>query len=413
MATENCSNQIYKAYVDFNLKYAVTSAPKDTKYMETICLHIVDTTLTKSIVSEIITPQNTTVVLIDAPESFPLMLQTELNRIVAQFTSYGGLRMFFLLTPTDNVITIPDPEIDTLLDVVGYVKQHANSLATVATLMHFTETFDEFAVLYEKTQDKLATNPSKNVCLFYDVDIGFMNDYLQFLSLTYSKTGDEFLTQMIIGRRHTIENHENIISSAEESATMRRSFLSFLSCDGNGGFVGYFTSGAMNNTACFWTAQVRYDLQYYIMEMIKRGIPYNALSIKDKVSVGNNCLKRIYDILLRVLSKYKNKGVILELYQAKVPDQTWEARNTGDVYNVQVVYAPMNTMVAVNGEISTDVQSAVINSGLASTPATTSTKLLFPKKEGATYQSWGLMIETKDVSTPDAANLISLINNEV
>jgi len=411
MSIEKCSDQIYKAYVNLNLKYATTTI-KDTKYLETICLHIVDSTLTKSIVSEIITPQNTTVVLIDAPESFPPLLKAELNRIAAQFTSYGGLRMFFFITPIGNLITPTDPETDTVSDVVAYVKTNANSLATVATLRHFTEKFDEFAVLYEKTQDKLATNPSKNVCLFYDVDIGFMNDYLQFLSLTYSKTGDKFLTQMIISRKHTIENHENIISSAEENAAMRRNFVSFLSCDANGGFVGYFTSGTMNNTACFWTAQVRYDLQFYIMKIIKRGVPYNALSIKDKVSVGINCLRYVQGTLIRVLKNYKSKGVILEFYQATVPDQTWEARNTGDVYNVQIVYAPMNIMVAVNGEISTDVQTAVISSGLASTPATTSTKLLFPKKEDATYQSWGAMIKTKDVSNPDTENLISLINNK-
>lgn len=415
MATGKCSNEIYKAYVNFNLKYAAGTIPKDTKFLETICFHIVDTTLIKSIVSEIVTPQNTTVVLIDEPERFPAQLKAELNRIAMQFTSYGGLRMFFLITPIGNLITRTDPETDTVLDVVGYVKQNANSLATVGALNNFVNTFDEFAVLYEKTQDKSAINPSKNVCIFYDLQIGFMNDYLQFLSLTYSKTGDEFLTQMIFSRRHTVEEHENVITSSEENATMRRNFLSFISCDASGGFVGYFTSGTMNNTACFWVAQVRYDLQYYIMQMITKGVPYNALSINQKVSVGINCLRRIYTILIRVLANYKTRGVILEVYKATVPDQTWEARKTGDVYNVQVVYSPMNIVVAVNGEISTDVQTAVINSGLASTTAVASTKFLFPKKEGATYESWGGTAITKDISIPttDTENLISLIKNEV
>ena len=414
MATGTCSNQIDKAYVNFNLKYANVPAPKNAKYLETICFHITDTNITKSIVSEIITPQDTTVELIDEQADFPMLLRTEMNRIATQFTSYGGLRMFFLITDADNLITPTDPTIDTVLDVIGYVKCNANSLATVATLDNFTQIFDEFAVLYEKTLDKLVANPSPNVCLFYDVDIGFMNDYLQFLSVTYSKTGNEFLTQMILGRKHTIENHDNIISSAEENATMRRNFISFLSCNENGGFVGYFTSGSMNNTASFWVAQVRYDLQYYILEMIKKGVPYNALSMNQKVSVGTNCLRRIYTILIRVLGNYKKQGVILEFYQATVPDQTPTARSTGDVYNVQVVYAPMNKMVAVNGEISTDVQTAVINSGLVPTAATTSTKFLFPKKEGATYESWGGIIETKDISSPDVdtGNLVSLINSE-
>ncbi|MGL6107544.1 hypothetical protein [Romboutsia sp.] len=320
--------------------------------------------------------------------------------------------MFFLITPLENVITTTHPIIDTVLDVIGYVKSNANSLATVATLMHFTETFDEFAVLYEKTQDKLATNPSKNICLFYDTDIGFMNDYLQFLSLTYSKTENEFLTQNIIFRRHTVDNHENVISSVEENKTMRRNLLSFISCDANGGFIGYYTSGAMNNTNSFWVAQVRYDLQFYIMQLISKAVPYNALSVNDKVSVGTNCLVLIQNALTRVLEYYKSQGVILDYYEAIVPDQTWNSRNSGEVKNVQISYAGVNIIVAVNGEISTDIQTAIIESGASTaTVSATSTIHLFPKEKGVSYESWGEIVKTKD--NTDTENLVPLINSEV
>ncbi len=411
MATIGCSDQIYKAYVNLNLKYATTII-KNTKFLETLCLHITDSTVTKSIVTNIITPQNTTLELIDAQKDFSVALEIELNRIASQFISYGGLRMFFLITPLENVITKTHPIIDTVLDVIGYVKSNANSLATVATLMHFTETFDEFAVLYEKTQDKLATNPSKNVCLFYDTDRGFMNDYLQFLSLTYSKTENEFLTQNIIFRRHTVDNHENVISSVEENTTMRRNLLSFISCDANGGFIGYYTSGAMNNTNSFWVAQVRYDIQFYIMKLVSKNVPYNALSVNEKVSVGTNCLVLIQNALIRVLEYYKSQGVILEYYQAIVPDQTQDSRNSGEVKNVQVVYAGINIIVAVNGEISTDIQSAIIGSGASNaTVSATSTIHLFPKEIGVLYESWGGIVKSKD--NTDTENLVSLINSEV
>ena len=288
---------------------------------------------------------------------------------------------------------------------------NANSLATVATLMHFTETFDEFAVLYEKTQDKLDTNPSANVCLFYDVDIGFMNDYLQFLSLTYSKTGNEFLTQNIIFRRHTVDNHENVISSDQENIMMRRSFLSFISCDANGGFIGYFTSGTMNGTSSFWVAQVRYELQLYIIKLVSKGVPYNALSVNQVVSVGINCLLLIQNALIRVLEYYKSQGVILEYYEATVPNQTWDARNSGEVNNITVGYSGMNDIVAVNGKISTDIQKAIIESGLnVQTVSATSTIYLFPKEKGASYESWGMLI--KDKYNTATENSISLTNIE-
>lgn len=401
MATSGCSDQIYKAYVNLTLTYAITIT-KDTKFLETICLHITDSTVTKSIVTNIITPENNVVELIDAQEGFPLLLHTEINRIATQFISYGGLRMLFLITPPDNLITPTDPATDTVLDVIGYVKSNANSLATVATLDNFVQTFNEFAVLYEKTQDKLTKNPYQNVCLFYDVDIGFMNDYLQFLARNYSKTDTAFLKQMIIGRRHVIENHENVISSAEESKSMRRNLLSFISCDSVGGFVGYFTSGTMNNTNSFWVAQVRYDLQYSILNLILRGIPYNALTLKEKVSVGINCLRMIQMTLVTVLEDHKKKGVILQYYQAIVPNQTWEARYVGEVRDVKISYLGMNIVIATYGEISTDIQAAIIESNLLSlsSKTVTSTKSLFPKKEGAKYESWGAIIQ-EDIDTPD------------
>lgn len=395
-----CSNSIYKAYVNFNIKYA-TSTIMDTSYLETVCFHLTDSTVNKSIVSKVITKQEPDLVLIDEPEGFPMALKTDLLRVASDFLGYGGLRMLFFITPEGNKITPTDPEVDTVLDVISYVKENSNSLATVAKLggvfNNFENTFDQFAVLYEQTDDKMATNASKNVCKFYNLDHGYLGDYLQFLASNYMKTGDDFLTTTIIWRRHTIVDKQNVISSAEENRAMRRNLLSFISCDQSGGFVGYFTSGSMNNTACFWVSQIKYILEFTTLSLLKKNIPYNALSITDQVT--NNCLVLIRAKLISTLQKYQKLGVILNYYNVTIPTQTTTARNSGDVENIEISYSATNSIIAVNGNISTDIASSIAESQTTTLGISLKSKSLarrISKKDKFKYESWGRLKPIKE-----------------
>jgi hypothetical protein len=381
-----CSNQIYRSYINFKLEYASVTV-KNTFFLETICLHITDSRVIKSVVSDIITTENTDLTLFDAQENLPSDLISELYRIIRNFLSYGGKRMFFFITPLDNLITLTEEE-DTISNVVTYIKANANSLATVATLEgtkgNFITIFSEFAALYEKTTDKTTPNTIPNVCKFYDLDIGYMPDYLQFLSTTYSYSGDDFLNQKIIFRRHAIENHDNVISSVDDSTNMRRNLLSFISCDSEGGFVGNFTVGAMNDTHTFWVAQVKYDIEMALLGLIKKPLFYNALSIKENVS--NNCLMVVYNITIQVLERYKTIGRIRQYYSVVVPDQTEENRQAGVIDNVSIAYDGVNIVTAINGNIKTDI--TLLTSSQSTTTTTEASAFVFSIPEGAKQESW-------------------------
>jgi len=380
-----CSNQIYRSYINFKLEYASVTV-KNTFFLETICLHITDSRVIKSVVSNVVTKDNSSITLFDAQEGFPTDLRAELSRIAENFLSYGGARMFFFITPLDNLIT-PTQEGDEISNVVTYIKANANSLATVATLEgvqgNFISIFSEFAALYEKTTDKTTPNTIPNVCKFYDLDIGYMPDYLQFLSMTYSYSGDDFLNQKIIFRRHSIDNHDNVISSVDDSTNMRRNLLSFISCDSQGGFVGNFTVGAMNETHTFWVAQVKYDIEMRLLELIKTPLFYNALSIKEKVS--NNCLMIVYNVIIQVLEGYKTIGRIRQYYSVVVPDQTEENRQAGVIDNVSIAYDGVNIVTAINGIIKTDI---TLLTSSQSTTTTTQSAFAFSIPQGAKQESW-------------------------
>jgi hypothetical protein len=376
MAIE-CSDLIYKAYVDFSLEYGDTSLDVNTNFLETVCFHVTDSGISKPMVSDIITPTSTAVKIFDAQEGFPSILLGELYRVANQFIINGGLRMFFLITNVDNILTIPDippedPEVETdpleVPDIRLYVKQHCNSLATVASLdassdngENFKETFKEFAVLYEKTQDKTVVNSDTNVCLYYNVDTntGFSVDYLTFLSKIYSYSGNSFLTQRIIFRRQTISNHDNAITIVDENVQMKENYLSFLSCDSQGGFIGNFTVGTMNDTATFWTAQIRFDIHYYLAVRISERLIYNALSVNTRIT--NNCLLRIQLIITTILSGYVALQVINSSFSVTIPDQTAENAKAGLVSNIEIAFSPSNIITRIEGVISTDISTAILN----------------------------------------------------
>lgn len=391
-----CSNQIYRSYVNLSLKYASVLVT-NSFFLQTICLHLTDSRVIKSVVSDIITPENANVSLFDVQDSFPAELYTELYRIANNFLAYGGKRMFFLITPIGNMIT-PAQEEDVIPNIVTYIKANANSLATVATLDDFIITFSEFAALYEKTTDKTDTNSTPNVCKFYDTDIGYMDDYLQFLSMTYAYSdSDDFLNQNIIFRRHSIDNHDNVISSVDESISMRRNLLSFISCDSEGGFVGNFTVGAMNNTHTFWVAQIKYDIELKLLQVIKTPIFYNALSITDEVT--NNCLKVVYNVIVQVLETYKTIGRINQYYSVVVPDQTEENRQAGIIDNVQIIYDGVNIVTAINGNISTDI-ILISNTQTAQTTTQVAT-IPFSAVTNTERETWGgeMVPITNDMET--------------
>lgn len=344
----------FSAHVEFNIETS-TSITRDATFLESVCFHLVeDGTSITSAVSTVATQSSMNVEF----SSFEPSDATweKIDGILAFFFSGGGKRALFLVTSPALALEITD---------VSLIESQALSIASGEDISSFESIFRESVLLFP-TSNKSFVNTLKQSYVFYvaDASLGLNGDFLAFLTMLFSKTGDAFFDRKIMFSGATMITPSNALVYKEDILQLHSQKLSSyeLIDSPTTGRVSNFATSIDNGMGIYQRYRVKLACEQALDELIQKyNFKYNALTMEEGVGgmIGGvpNCLVWIYSVLQGVMTLFVSRGVITPNYIIYIPEQSKEDQDRGYITGIQSSFNPYKNPFRIEGTFRDSIAS--------------------------------------------------------
>lgn len=356
----------FTAHVEFTLSLDPLIT-REATFLETVCFHLVDDAMTGSIgvTTSIFTPANPDEITLDGADvELSDATWDKIDLIMATFLNGGGKRAMFLITTSD--LEVP----------YAYQREldyKALSIASEVDISKFETTMTEKVLLFP-TSDKGYVNTLKQSYVFYisDETAGLSGDFLSFLTMLFSKTGDAFFDRKIMFNQTKMIAPSNALVYKEDILALHGQKVSSyeLIDSPDTGRVSNFATSIDNGMGIYQRYRVKTSCEQSLDLLMQRyDFKYNARTMREGVSGMKggyaNCLLRIHGTLHKILDSYANRDVIRPDYFIYIPDQSLEDYNRQYITGIQVAFNPYPNVFRIAGTFTDSIDiGGVTISGL-------------------------------------------------
>lgn len=380
----------YNAHINITLNLSQRVELSAT-FLETICFHLIDATITTSTSSNVFNIANQDIIFREKileegeePEELPEDTLLKIQKIAEYFLDNGGQSAMFLITPSDMQIAVEDRNI---------VRGQALTIASGDNIEQLASVFTQNILIFP-VYDKKYVNILQYAYVFYLFeDIGIDGDYLKILTMIFSKTGDDFFNRKILFSQIYMSNPANCIVYEIDILNLHNNKLSSVELvnSPNLGRISNFATQKDNGMGLYKRFKIKYECEKVLNELITReDFVYNALTISDGnngvIGRYQNCLIFIKNTLQVALNTYAEQGYIMNNYIVYIPSQSKENFDKELIGGIVCGYNPYKTPFRLE-VVMTDTVSIDENTNfevVPSIPTRTQPRKItisFPKKE--------------------------------
>jgi len=353
----------FTAHVEFTLSLDPLIT-REATFLETVCFHLVDNSMQTafSASSNVVTPSNPEPIF--GEEDISDTIWGEIDRILESFFNNGGKRAMFFVTKG----TLEAKPID-----IRKVQTQALSIASGEDISKFEEIFTQNVLLFP-TSYLGYVNTLKQSYVFYiaDKEAKLSGDFLSFLTMLFSKTGDAFFDRKIMFNQTKMIAPSNALVYKEDILALHGQKVSSyeLIDSPDTGRVSNFATSIDNGMGIYQRYRVKTSAEQALDLLMQRyDFKYNARTMREGVGgmMGGyaNCLLRIHDTLHKILDSYVNRDVIRPDYFIYIPDQNLEDYNRQYITGIQVAFNPYPNVFRIAGTFTDSIDiGGVTISGL-------------------------------------------------